>query len=194
MINNKPFFARPRNAQVGQNLPPASPNYVGLQGYDINALLAALAACGPACAPNGANPAVAQMAAAAAQPQRCRRTLLGLNKFAVAASSAGSGSTQPDQWPFRGLRLIVPTDISASGDLTGLLVGQESQIAKASNVAAGGSSGIPLRVFDQTSQDSGFIDMDWCPTTTNIKVEVMNKFAAPFPFFEGALEGLQLLA
>ena len=53
---NKPFFGpgQRRTAQVGQNLPPPSPNFMNLPaGFDVGALAAALAACGPACAPGG---------------------------------------------------------------------------------------------------------------------------------------------
>lgn len=204
---NKPFFGPrsstpARNASVGSgNLGWPSRNAMNLTGFDQAALIAALQACMPGgCGPNGPmsqqdmQVLAAQMQAS--QPQRCRRTLLGLTKVAVAGGASatsvtalGGGATGG---PFRGLRLIVPSDISPSGDLTALNVGTATQIALSQT---GTSAGIPLRVFDQTSQDSGFIDMDWSTPGggSDISVTVQNKFAAPFPFFEGALEGLQLI-
>lgn len=187
-----------RNAQVGQNLPGASANFQNLaQVGPIDALISALQACCLPC-PTGPSPvspaAVAAVAGQMNQPQRCRRTLMGLSKTAVAGFSAnGISETSPQTYAFRGLRLIVPTDISPSGDLLQLEVGTEKQIV-VSNAITGTNPGIPLRAFDQTGQDTGFIDMDWCPPNQSspIKVTVSNKFAAPYTF-EGALEGLQLV-
>lgn len=190
-----------RGAAAGGNLPGAAANYLNLQGYDVAALAAALQACCMPCPPGGngapSQQAIATLAAQAqgAQPQRCRRTMMGLAKVTVPAASTGiTSSTSPVQYPFRGLRLIVPTDISPSGDLANLQVGTERQIVQANAVAPGVTPFIPLRAFDQTGQDTGFIDMDWCPPTgsTNVDVTVTNKFAAPY-VFEGALEGLQLV-
>jgi hypothetical protein len=207
-----------RGAAAGGNLPGITGNYQNLQGYDLAALAAALQACGINCTPGAAGFAkagsagsvmgdvsqvpqhLAGIASAIAniqsqQPQRCRRTMMGLAKVTVPALSTGiTSSTSPVQYPFRGLRLIVPTDISPSGDLANLQVGTERQIVQANAVAPGVTPFIPLRAFDQTGQDTGFIDMDWCPPTgsTNVDVTVTNKFAAPY-IFEGALEGLQLV-
>lgn len=195
---NKPFFG-PRRGSVGAcGLPDATPGYANLPGsYDTAALLAALAAArGQAQVTPEMTQAMARQMQAA-QPQRARRTLLGLTKVAVAGGATATSTTAiqggSTGGPFRGLRLIVPSDISASGDLINLTVGSAPQIALSQGATA---SGIPLRVFDQTSQDSGFIDMDWSTPGggSEINITVQNKFAAPFPFFEGALEGLQLVA
>lgn len=182
-----------RGAQVGQNLPGASANWQNLAGVgSVEALVSALQAC---CLPCPTSPAVTPAAVAAAagamnQPQRCRRTLMGLPKLSIPGLSAGTDIPQiaPTGTAFRGLRLTVPTDISPSGDLVSMLVGNERQTQQTDPPAS-----IPLRSFDQTSQDTGFIDMDWIPPAgSKLQITVSNKFAAPY-IFEGALEGLQLV-
>ena len=199
MLTPRGLGFAPRRGSAGQNLPYTTQNFNNLGGYDVAALTSALQACGlqVGCAPGGApSPAaVAAMQQNIPQPQRCRRTMMGLGKFAVAGNAASAtGGTNPIQYPFRGIRLVVPTEISPSGDLVDLQVGTEHQIVQSQAVAPATNPGIPLRAFDQTAQDSGFIDMDWCPPTgsTSILVSVSNKFAGQYTF-EGSLEGLQLL-
>lgn len=185
---NKPFFSPPRRAQGGQNLPPPSGNMMNLGGFNVEALAAALRACGFTGDATGA-----ASQAAMQSPQRCRRTLMGLPKILVPASSPGvTGSVNPQQYPFRGLRLIVPTEISASGDLVSLKVGVEEQLAANTPGQGTVAGGVPLRTFDQTAHDCGFIDMDWANPTTAVNYTISNKFAAPYTF-EGSLEGVQLL-
>jgi hypothetical protein len=199
MRNNfAPTFAPRRGAQVGQNLPGASSNFQNLGGVGtVEALARALQACCMPCGPGGAplSPAaVADVQQQMNQPQRCRRTLMGLAKIPVPGFSTGTlSATSAETNAFRGLRLIVPTDISPSGDLLQLEVGTEKQIV-VSTAISGTAPGIPLRAFDQTGQDTGFIDMDWTPPGSGspVRVTVSNKFAAPYTF-EGALEGLQLV-
>jgi hypothetical protein len=187
-----------RRGQVGQgNLPGASPNYQNLGGVaPADALARALMACCLPCpTPGMISPAAVEAVQANMnQPQRCRRTLMGLSKIAVPAFSTGTAAeTSPVSYAFRGLRLIVPTDISPSGDLVQLEVGTEKQIVQ-STAVVGATPGIPLRAFDQTGQDTGFIDMDWTPPGSGspVRTTTSNKFAAPYTF-EGALEGLQLV-
>lgn len=192
------FMPFQRRAQAGQNLPGASPNFQNLSGVgSAEALARALMACCMPCPPGGIAPSPAMVNDVQAnmnQPQRSRRTLMGLAKIAVPAFSAGvTSATSPETNAFRGLRLIVPTDISPSGDLVQLEVGTEKQIVVSTPIL-GTTPGIPLRAFDQTGQDTGFIDMDWTPPGSGspVRVTVSNKFAAPYTF-EGALEGLQLV-
>jgi len=189
-----------RGAQVGQNLPGASANFQNLAGVGtVEALAQALQACCMPCGPGGGGgmpltpAAVAGVASQMNQPQRCRRTLMGLAKIPVPGLNQALSSTSAETNAFRGLRLIVPTDISPSGDLLDLQVGTNPQIV-ASTPVSGTNPGIPLRAFDQTGQDTGFIDMDWTPPGSGspVKITVSNKFAAPYTF-EGALEGLQLV-
>jgi hypothetical protein len=198
MLNKNYGFAPGRRASVGNNLPGASGNYMNLQGQGtVEALAAALAACCLPCPPGGAVPPqqVQHIQSQMNAPQRCRRTMMGLAKFTVPGLGTATATTFPNTYAFRGLRLIVPTDLSASGDLTGLEVGTEKQIVLSEAGAGGTNPGIPLRAFDQTGQDTGFIDMDWCPpgSGSGIKVTVTNKFIVPITPWEGALEGLQLL-
>lgn len=187
-----------RRGQVGQNLPGAFPNYINLGGVgSAEALARALMACCMPCPPGGIAPSPAMVNDVQAnmnQPQRCRRTLMGLAKAPVPGFSTGTPTeTSPVGFAFRGLRFIVPTDISPSGDLVQLEVGTEKQVVQ-STAIVGTAPGIPLRAFDQTGQDTGFIDMDWTPPGSGspVRVTVSNKFAAPYTF-EGALEGLQLV-
>lgn len=194
----KPFFspnAGRRQAQGGQNLPYPSPNVQNLNGMNMEQLIAALRACGFTGDASAAAAAVGQQT-----PQRCRRTLMGLPSVTVPANAGAagtlgagiSGTVNPQQYPFRGLRMIVPTEISAAGALTNLTVGVEPQLALNTPGANTVAGGVPLRAFDQTAHDVGFIDMDWASPTIAINYTIAGYFNATFGFV-GALEGVQLI-
>lgn len=159
---------RPLPARVGQLGVPPFPGPSGT-GCDTNS--------------------IAMQAAAAASGQggscRVRRAILGLEALTVAANTGFTSSTQP-QKPFRGLRMIIGTNIAAKLVVTDVTVSMMPQLA--SNSAA---QPIPGLVFAETSVDSAFDDFDWCPTSEKIKVTGSNIDANAVDY-KAALLGLVL--
>jgi hypothetical protein len=132
----------------------------------------------------------ATFAAAAAAGQggacRIRRAILGLQQpAAVPAGDPLTSVTQP-QKPFRGLRLVVPSDIAGAFVISNITVGMMPQLGSSSALQP-----IPARLFAENSVDSAFDDFDWCPTSESITVSGTNVSGAA-ETFRAALLGLVL--
>lgn len=69
------------------------------------------------------------------EPTKSRRYPLGFPVTTISASSTGVVSAQP-QIPFRGERLIVPSDFAGDLDITDVKVGKNSQLAAANPLPA----------------------------------------------------------
>lgn len=117
---------------------------------------------------------------------RIRRAILGLTEDAqVGAGGALESVTQP-QKPFRGLRLVVPSDIAGAFTITNITVGMMPQLGSSNS-----SQPIPARLFAENSVDSAFDDFDWCPTSESITISGTNQSGAA-ENFRAALLGLVL--
>jgi len=82
--------------------------------------------------------------------------------------------------PFIGQRFGLPSDITPALLINQITVGTMPQL---------NGSPIPGRAFDQTSQDSGLIDFDYCPVSQFIIIDVTNTSNAPV-IFTGWIEGV----
>lgn len=130
---------------------------------------------GPSGAPCDASQAAAQAAAAAAgQGQgRIRRAILGLeagkDSAGVAPVPAGAvftSVTQP-QKAFRGLRIVIGSDLAAKVVLTNVQIGIMPQFVST-------DTEIPGLMFSEQAVDAAFDDFDWCPTSDKIRVTGKN--------------------
>lgn len=101
-----------------------------------------------------------------------RRTIQGFPTTVIGAGATVNVAVQVLE-PFIGQRFGIPSDISPALLVNQITVGTMPQL---------NGSPIPARAFDQTSQDSGLIDFDYCPVSQQIIVNVTNTSAAPVSF------------
>lgn len=108
-----------------------------------------------------------------------RRSIQGFPATTIAAGATVNVAVQVLE-PFIGQRFGIPSDITPALLVNQISVGTMPQL---------NGSPVPARAFDQTSQDSGLIDFDYCPVSQQIIVNLTNTSAAPV-VFTGWIEGV----
>lgn len=106
------------------------------------------------------------------QPTKGREYPIGFGPVTVPAGGIVNVTQQP-QIPFRGERLIVPSDIAGQFSFLNIIVGKNPQ------VAANGP--IPCRTFDEQSVGVR-LRMDTCQISQQIVLQVQNTGGAPAVF------------
>lgn len=108
-----------------------------------------------------------------------RRFPLGFaTTAAVAAGAAGSASAQP-QVVYRPEKLVIPSDIAGSFDLTDVKVGKDSQFVAPGN--------IPARAFSETAVDN-LLSFHGVAISQIITISVINTGGAAL-IFKGYIAG-----
>jgi hypothetical protein len=107
-------------------------------------------------------------------PSKGRKWWLGFASTSTVAASGGTASVsaQP-QCLFKGKRLIVPSDIAGSFDISDIKIGQQSQL--------GSSGNIPARVFDERAVGVE-LDLDTAAVSQLISINVVNNSGAATTF------------
>lgn len=110
---------------------------------------------------------LAQQAALVRQPafNKSREYVIGFDSTTTVAAAAQATITARPQVPFRGERLIVPSDIAGSFVIDDIRVGKNSQL-----VAAGA---IPARTFEQTGVGVR-LRLDTCQVSMDLILQVTN--------------------
>jgi len=107
------------------------------------------------------------------QPTKAREFPLGFESPAPVGPGATSSITSRPQVPFRGERLIVPSDIAGSFTLLDLRVGKNSQFSS--------SGAVPARTFQENAVGIR-LQLDTAQISQDITINVQNIGGAPQTF------------
>lgn len=114
-------------------------------------------------------------------PTAARNAVLGFGPVTVGAGGTASVLSAP-QLPFRGERLVFPSDIAGAFRLTSLIVGQANQLPNGNS--------IPGRSFDERG-DGMEIVMDTAQSNSPISIGVVNTSLAS-QVFEASIRGTMI--
>jgi hypothetical protein len=106
-------------------------------------------------------------------PTKARTYPLGFKSTAAIAGGAAFQVTERPQVPFRGERLIVPSDIAGSFEITDVRVGKNSQFVSA--------QAVPARAFQEDATNTP-LGLDTAQVSQDITIAGNNILGAPAVF------------
>jgi hypothetical protein len=106
-------------------------------------------------------------------PTKARHSMMGFESTGAIAPAGTATILQQPQVPFRGTRLMVPSDIAGSFIITDIRVGKNSQLPVV--------GALPCRGFQENATDAQFV-WDTAQISQQIAIAVMNIGGAPATF------------